>query len=269
MIVGVIMALAALEVSIGPLLAVVGAAGFVIAFALQDSLSNFASGLMILFFRPFDVGDVVDAGGVSGKVTSMNLVSTTIKTFDNKDMLVPNNKIWNDVITNATGVDTRRVDMEFGIGYDDDVDRAQTILEEIVAAHPKALKDPAPLFGGNRAERKSTLLALRPRLPATKKDRRKLLMRFFAPPAALVRCLFCLVSILRAQSRVGSSAEDKYGASAVVSDPFTIVTGSPTRVDTKSCRAVPRGTRMHPWEAGWGGTTPSCRPTAPALRRRK
>jgi small conductance mechanosensitive channel len=144
MIVGVIMALAALEVSIGPLLAVVGAAGFVIAFALQDSLSNFASGLMILFFRPFDVGDVVDAGGVSGKVTTMNLVSTTIKTFDNKDMLVPNNKIWNDVITNATGVDTRRVDMEFGIGYDDDIDKAQAILEEIVAAHPKVLKDPEP-----------------------------------------------------------------------------------------------------------------------------
>jgi len=144
MIVGVIMALATLEVSIGPLLAVVGAAGFVIAFALQDSLSNFASGLMILFFRPFDVGDVVDAGGVSGKVTTMNLVSTTIKTFDNKDMLVPNNKIWNDVITNATGVDTRRVDMEFGIGYDDDIDKAQAILEDIVTAHPKVLKDPEP-----------------------------------------------------------------------------------------------------------------------------
>ncbi|MEA3277307.1 MAG: mechanosensitive ion channel [Pseudomonadota bacterium] len=144
MAVGIIMALAALEVSIGPLLAVVGAAGFVIAFALQDSLSNFASGLMILFFRPFDVGDVIDAGGVSGKVISMNLVSTTVKTFDNKDMVVPNNKIWNDVITNATAVDTRRVDMEFGIGYDDDIDQAQTILEEIVATHPKALKDPEP-----------------------------------------------------------------------------------------------------------------------------
>ncbi|MEN8130429.1 MAG: mechanosensitive ion channel domain-containing protein [Pseudomonadota bacterium] len=90
MIVGIIMALAALEVSIGPLLAIVGAAGFVIAFALQDSLSNFASGIMILLFQPFDVGDVVEAGGVSGKVISMNLVATTIKTLDNKDMVVPN-----------------------------------------------------------------------------------------------------------------------------------------------------------------------------------
>jgi len=156
MIVGVIMALAALEVSIGPLLAVVGAAGFVIAFALQDSLSNFASGLMILFFRPFDVG------GVSGKVTAMNLVSTTIKTFDNKDMVVPNNKIWNDVITNATGVDTRRVDMEFGIGYDDDIEKAQAILEEVVAAHPKALKEPVPTIRMNALADSSVNFICRP-----------------------------------------------------------------------------------------------------------
>lgn len=144
MAIGLIMAFAALEVSIGPLLAVIGAAGFVIAFALQDSLSNFASGMMILFFKPFDIGDVVDAGGVSGTVGSMNLVSTTINTFDNKTMIVPNNKIWSDVIVNASGVSERRVDMEFGIGYDDDIDRAQRILEEVVNAHPQVLKEPAP-----------------------------------------------------------------------------------------------------------------------------
>ncbi|ESQ16736.1 MAG: mechanosensitive ion channel [Thiohalocapsa sp. PB-PSB1] len=144
MSIGIIMALAALEVGVGPLLAVIGAAGFVVAFALQDSLSNFASGLMILIFRPFDVGDVIDAGGVSGKVESMNLISTTIKTFDNKNMIVPNNKITTDVITNATGVRHRRVDMEFGIAYDADTDRAQAILEEIIGSHPKVLADPAP-----------------------------------------------------------------------------------------------------------------------------
>jgi small conductance mechanosensitive channel len=160
--IGVIMAIAALEVSIGPLLAIVGATGFVIAFALQDSLGNLASGLMILFFRPFDVGDVVDAGGVSGKVTALNLVATTIKTFDNKDMVVPNNKIWHDVITNATAVDTRRVDMEFGIGYGDDVDRAQAILEEIVAAHPKALKNPAPTIRMNALADSSVNFICRP-----------------------------------------------------------------------------------------------------------
>jgi len=142
--IGVIMALAALEVSVGPLLAVLGAVGFVVAFALQDSLSNFASGLMILFFRPFDVGDVVDAGGVSGSVESVNLVSTTIRTFDNKTMIVPNNRVWGDVITNASGVAERRVDLEFGIGYDDDIDKAQALLEEIVSSHPNVLKEPAP-----------------------------------------------------------------------------------------------------------------------------
>ncbi|MGR8950235.1 MAG: mechanosensitive ion channel domain-containing protein [Gammaproteobacteria bacterium] len=145
MIFGIISALAALEVSVGPLVALIGAAGFILAFAMQDSLSNFASGLMILLFRPFDIGDAVEAGGVSGTVRSMNLVSTTIRTFDNKMMVVPNSKIWSDVITNITGVTRRRVDMEFGIGYSDDMDKAQAILEEIVNSHPKVLDDPAPV----------------------------------------------------------------------------------------------------------------------------
>ena len=143
-VVGIIWALSSLEISIAPLLAVVGAAGFIIAFAMQDSLSNFASGLMILFFRPFDVGKVVDAAGVSGTVESMNLVSTSIKTFDNKLMIVPNNKIWGDVITSASTIDERRVDMEFGIGYDDDIDQALGILDEIVTSHPLVLQEPAP-----------------------------------------------------------------------------------------------------------------------------
>lgn len=162
MIGGFLMALSALEISIGPLLALVGAAGFVVAFALQDSLSNFASGLMILFFRPFDVGDAVEAGGVSGTVQSLNLVSTTIKTFDNQEMVIPNNKIWNDVITNITGVATRRVDMEFGIGYSDDMDRAQVILEEIVSAHPKVLKDPPPTIRLNTLADSSVNFVCRP-----------------------------------------------------------------------------------------------------------
>ena len=141
---GFIWALTALEISIGPLFAVIGAAGFIIAFALQDSLGNFASGLMILGFKPYDVGDIVDAGGASGKVTSMNLVSTTIKTFDNRQMIVPNNKIWHDVIINVTADKVRRVDLEFGIGYGDDVDFTQTVLHDIVKNHPKVLADPAP-----------------------------------------------------------------------------------------------------------------------------
>jgi small conductance mechanosensitive channel len=162
MAIGATMALAALEVSVGPLLALIGAVGFVLALALQDSLSNFANGIMILLFRPFDVGDVVDAGGVSGSVTSMNLVSTTIKTFDNKQMVVPNNKIWRDVITNATGVATRRVDMEFGIGYGDDIDKAQAILEEVVNSHPKVLADPEPTIRMNTLADSSVNFICRP-----------------------------------------------------------------------------------------------------------
>ncbi len=162
MAIGIIMALSALEVSIGPLLAVVGAAGFAIAFALQDSLSNFASGLMILFFRPFDVGHFIEAGGVTGKVDSLNLVSTTIKTFDNRVMVVPNNKVWQDVITNSSAVETRRVDMEFGIGYDDDIDKAQTILEEIVTAHPNVLEKPAPKICVNALGASSVDFIVRP-----------------------------------------------------------------------------------------------------------
>ena len=144
MIAGIIVALTALEISVAPLLALVGAAGFIVAFALQDSLSNFASGLMILFFRPFDIDDLVEAGGVTGKVTSLNLLATTIRTADNKEMIVPNNAIFSNVITNSTSVDKRRVDMEFGIGYDDDIDQTLSILNDIVTNHPMVLKNPEP-----------------------------------------------------------------------------------------------------------------------------
>ncbi len=144
LVIGVVVALSALEVEIGPLLAVIAGAGFVIAFALQESLSNLASGIMILIYRPFDVGDSVDVAGVSGSVKSMNLVSTTIATFDNKVVIVPNNSVWGGVITNATGSKTRRVDLVFGIGYDSDVGTSQSILERIVADHPAVLDRPEP-----------------------------------------------------------------------------------------------------------------------------
>jgi small conductance mechanosensitive channel len=142
--VGVLIGLAALEVNVGPLLAVIGAAGFVIAFALQDSLGNFASGILILVFKPFDVGDVVEVAGVLGKVQSMNLLAVQIRTLDNKAVIVPNNQVWGEAITNVTGTSTRRVDLVFGIGYGDDMAKAQGILEEVVSKHEKILKDPEP-----------------------------------------------------------------------------------------------------------------------------
>jgi small conductance mechanosensitive channel len=119
LIIGLVMSLSALEINTSPLLALIGGAAFVIGLALQGTLSNFAQGLLILAYRPFDVGDCIDAAGVSGIVDSMNMLSTTIRTFDNKLMIVPNGKIGGDTITNATASETRRVDMTFGIGYGD------------------------------------------------------------------------------------------------------------------------------------------------------
>jgi small conductance mechanosensitive channel len=141
-LVGLVVGLAALEFNVGPILAVIGAAGFVVAFALQNTLGNFASGIMILVYRPFDVGDVIDIADVSGKVASMNLVSTNIITFDNKLVVVPNNAVWNGVITNVTGSRTRRVDMVFGIGYADDIAKAQSLLETILERHELVRDDP-------------------------------------------------------------------------------------------------------------------------------
>jgi len=146
MLLGVIIAIAQLGVEVGPLLAGLGIAGFIIGFALQDTLSNFASGLMILIYRPFDVGDVIEAGGVMGKVDQMNLVSTMILTFDNQLLIVPNKQVWSGTIRNVTHQDKRRVDMTFGIGYSDDVPKAEKVLAEIVAGHEKVLKDPEPVI---------------------------------------------------------------------------------------------------------------------------
>jgi small conductance mechanosensitive channel len=140
--VGFFVGLSALEINIGPVLAVVGAAGFVIAFALQNSLSNFASGILMLIYRPFDMGDVVNVAGTLGKVESMNLLSTQLRTPDNQLVIVPNNSVWGGVITNITGITQRRVDMVFGIGYNDDIDKTQRILEEIVNGHELVLKEP-------------------------------------------------------------------------------------------------------------------------------
>lgn len=144
--VGFVVGVSALGVSVGPVLAMIGAAGLILGLALQGTLGNFASGLLILLTRPFDVGDIVEAGGVLGKVEAMSLVSTRILTFDNQLHLVPNNEVWGGVITNVTGKVTRRVDLTFGIGYGDDMDRAMEIIREVITAHDKVHADPAPVI---------------------------------------------------------------------------------------------------------------------------
>lgn len=139
---GFLFALAQVGLDLTPVLTGLGVAGIVIGFALQDTLSNFASGMMILIYRPFDVGDFVEAGGVAGKVGKMSLVNTTIRTFDNQVFMVPNAKIWGETIKNITSERIRRVDMVFGVAYEDNVEQVEKILEDIVTNHLKILKTP-------------------------------------------------------------------------------------------------------------------------------
>ncbi len=141
---GLLFAMSAVGIPIGPFLAAFGVVGFVIGFALQETMGNFASGVMILIYRPYDIGDVVTAGGETGKVDAMNLVSTTLITPDNQVKIVPNSAIWGGVITNVTTNETRRVDFVFGIGYDDDIPKAEATLLDIVKSHKLVLDDPEP-----------------------------------------------------------------------------------------------------------------------------
>ncbi|MGD9056617.1 MAG: mechanosensitive ion channel [Desulfobacterales bacterium] len=161
-IVGFVVALSMLEINIGPLLAAIGAAGFIVGFALQGTLSNFAAGIMILIYRPFDVGDLVDIADTSGTVDAMTIVSTTLKTIDNQIVVLPNNMIWGDKIINITGSDIRRVDMVFGIGYSDDIAKAQKILEEILLNHEATLKDPEPMVKVHELGDSSVNFVVRP-----------------------------------------------------------------------------------------------------------
>ncbi|MGF1776054.1 mechanosensitive ion channel family protein [Vibrio nomapromontoriensis] len=159
---GLLIALSQLGIELGPLLTGFGVAGVIIGFALQDTLSNFASGMMILIYRPFDVGDLVNVAGTSGTVNHMSLVSTTIRTVDNQRLVIPNNKIWGDTINNITAEKTRRVDMTFGIGYNDDIDQAKAIFNEILSQHPKVLTSPAPMIYVHTLNESSVDFIVRP-----------------------------------------------------------------------------------------------------------
>jgi small conductance mechanosensitive channel len=141
---GLMVVLSALGVDITPVFALVGGASFILAFAFQDTLGNLASGLMIMINRPFDEGDFVDVGGVAGTVSSVSIVATTVVTPDNQVIVIPNKNVWGNTIRNVTSSDTRRVDLTFGVGYDDDIESVQRVLEKLVAAHDLVLDDPAP-----------------------------------------------------------------------------------------------------------------------------
>ncbi len=144
-LIGLLVALAQVGVSVTPMIAGLGVVGFIVGFALQDTLSNFAAGAMILAYRPFDTGDFIAAGEAEGTVLKMNLVNTTIVTVENKVLIIPNSKIWGGVIMNVTGQKLRRTDIIYRVSYSDDVDLVQGILEELIDADERWLDDPEPL----------------------------------------------------------------------------------------------------------------------------
>jgi len=126
--------------------AVLGAAGLALGFALQGSLSNFAGGVMILLFKPFEIGDVIESQGFTGKVEEIRIFNTIIKTFDNKTIIIPNGAVSSGSITNYTTESTRRVDMTFGVGYDDDIAKVKEVLRRVVEGDERVLKDPSPMI---------------------------------------------------------------------------------------------------------------------------
>ena len=133
-------------VDLTPLLAALGGASFIAAFALQDTLGNLASGLMIMIYRPFDEGDYVDVGGTAGTVKSVSVVATTVTTPDNQIIVIPNKNVWGSTITNVTASAIRRVDLVFGIGYDDSIENAVRKIEAALSSHPLILKTPEPII---------------------------------------------------------------------------------------------------------------------------
>ncbi len=143
-------------------LTIIGAAGLAVGLALKDSLSNFASGVMLIMFRPYRVGDFVEVGGVAGTVQSVDIFNTVIHSPDNQKYIVPNAKITTDVIKNVTANDTRRVDLVAGIGYDDDILKAKNILEKILKSEKRILENPASNIAVSELADSSVNFVVRP-----------------------------------------------------------------------------------------------------------
>ncbi len=139
-----IAALGQVGIQTASLVAIMGAAGLAVGLALQGSLSNFASGVLILIFKPFKIGDFVELAGTAGTVASISIFTTELVTPDNKQIIVPNASAMGGIITNVSAKPTRRVDMVFGIGYSDDIDKARDIILGVLNSDERVLKDPAP-----------------------------------------------------------------------------------------------------------------------------
>lgn len=162
MIMVVIAAAGQLGINTTSFLTIVGAAGLAVGLALKDSLSNFAAGVMLILFRPFKVNDTVNAGGVTGKVESINIFNTILNTVDNQRVIIPNNSITSAVITNVTANATRRVDLVVGISYKDNIAFAKETVMTILEADSRILKDPAPVVAVAELAASCVNLAVRP-----------------------------------------------------------------------------------------------------------
>ena len=158
----VIAAAGQLGINTTSFLTVVGAAGLAIGLALKDSLANFSSGVMLILFRPFKVGDVVTVAGETGAVEEITIFNTVMNTPDNQRKIIPNGIITSGTITNVTANDTRRIDMVFGIGYEDDIKAADDLLLEILKAEPRVLSDPAPTVAVSELADSSVNFVVRP-----------------------------------------------------------------------------------------------------------
>ena len=139
----IIASISAMGIQTTAFIAVLGAAGLAIGLALQGSLANFASGVLIVLFRPYKVGDWVEAAGIAGTVVEVQILTTIFKTGDNKTIIVPNGQVMDSVIINYSSNDQRRIDMVIGVSYDDDLDKVRATLEDLIAADDRILDDPA------------------------------------------------------------------------------------------------------------------------------
>ena len=162
MVIVAIAAIGALGIQTTSFIAILGAAGLAVGLALQGSLSNFASGVLIIIFRPYKVGDWVEAAGISGAVQEVQILTTVLKTGDNKQVIVPNSQIMSSVITNYSANDTRRVDLVAGVSYSDDLDKVRSVLEEVVAAEERVLADPAVTIAVSELADSSVNFVVRP-----------------------------------------------------------------------------------------------------------
>lgn len=147
--------------------AILGAAGFAVGMALQGTLGNFASGVMILLFRPFKAGDFIEAAGVMGSVKEIQIFSTTLSTPDNVKIVVPNGALFGGIIKNFNGYETRRLDMVMGIGYGSDIDKAMEIINGLLTRDERVLADPAPVVAVGELANSSVNIVVRPWVKAT------------------------------------------------------------------------------------------------------